>query len=57
MDKEECVYKCLDPRGNPPDIEFRAPSQRSQDLENKTVFFVDIGKPGSVLRSSRKSGD
>lgn len=47
MDNKDCIYQCLDPRGNPPDIEYQAPSKRLTDLDDKTIFFVDIGKTGS----------
>jgi hypothetical protein len=47
LENRDCVYRCLDPRGNPPDIEYLPPSKRLAALDDKTVFFVDIGKPGS----------
>ena len=44
---EEYQYKCMDPRGNTPDIELIPPATRLHDLNNKTVYFIDILKRNS----------
>ncbi|HHX75399.1 MAG TPA: hypothetical protein GX699_10900 [Firmicutes bacterium] len=41
------IYKCMDPRGDSPDIELIPPVKRLDDLHNKTIYFIDILKRNS----------
>lgn len=49
MSLEETNYTCLEPRGNMSDIPLSSPSPRMEDLNGKTIYFVDNGKNGADL--------
>jgi hypothetical protein len=40
-------YECLDPRGLQDDILLLPPTERIENLNGKTVYFVDINKKNS----------
>lgn len=54
MNPEEIQYSCLEPRGNFCDLELFPLSKRIDELDKKTVFFVDTGKEGAefLLRTA-----
>ncbi|NLN07138.1 MAG: hypothetical protein GX167_05910 [Firmicutes bacterium] len=47
MTMEQTVYTCLDPRGEMQNIQLSPLSARADDLDGKTVYFVDNGKNGA----------
>lgn len=49
MNPEEIQYSCLEPRGNSYDIELFSLSKRIDDLNNKSVYFVDTNKEGAEV--------
>ncbi|MCR3921991.1 MAG: hypothetical protein NUK65_05670 [Firmicutes bacterium] len=49
MEQVRITYKCLDPRGDLPDREFISPAKRLSDLNNKTIYFLDIIKRNSKV--------
>ncbi|NLC10657.1 MAG: hypothetical protein GX767_00200 [Firmicutes bacterium] len=49
----DTIYSCLEPRGDYPDSKLYPLAKRVEDLNNKTVYFVDNRKNGSdvILKS------
>lgn len=43
----EPVYKALNPRGILPDVKLVPLSPRLEDLKNKVVYIINIGKPAA----------
>lgn len=44
---EEAMITVLNPRGNPPSIPLVPMAPRLDTLDGKTVYFIDVGFPGT----------